>query len=160
MTQSRSSIGKYFLVVSKLLVVLGSIATFVWPSITLADEAIPVSEASVVSISKTTAPELPTSKSMMITELAESAETPPDLLPTLCLNVDLGRHHLSMDDEVVLTGLMKGRNVFVKVGTYGPEHEGNHCGGNSTMVTTDLSNMDFMKNDLYTGSLNITISTE
>jgi hypothetical protein len=36
-----------------------------------------------VSIRKTTAPELPTSKSIMITELAESAETPPGLAPDL-----------------------------------------------------------------------------
>lgn len=65
-----------------------------------------------------------------------------------------------MDDEVVLTGLIKGRTVHAKVGTYGPEEVGNYCGGNSIMVTTDLSNMGYMKNDLYTGSLNITISAE
>lgn len=109
---------------------------------------------------KTTAAKLPTSQSMMITELAENSETPLDLLPSLCLNVDLGSHHISMDNEVVLTGLIKGRTVHAKVGTYGPEDEGNYCGGDAVMVTTDLSNMDYMKNDLYTGSLNITISTE
>ncbi|MFT6304820.1 MAG: hypothetical protein ACJAY2_004024 [Pseudomonadales bacterium] len=96
----------------------------------------------------------------MFTELAESAETPPDLFPSMCLDVDLGSHHVFMDKKITLTGLLKGRTVHAKISTYGPEEEGNYCGGKSIMVTTDLSNMDYMKNDLYTGSLNITISAE
>jgi hypothetical protein len=156
----RNTIRNLFSCNSGFLVALGLVASLVWWSPSIADEAIPVFGASIVSMTKTTAAVLPTNQSMMISELAENAETPPELHPSLCLNVDLGRHHLYVDDEVVLTGLIEGRIVHAEVGMYGPEEEGNYCGGTSMMVTTDLSELDDMKNDLYTGSLNITIAAE
>jgi hypothetical protein len=126
----------------------------------MAEDTAPVFKPSRVSMRKTNAATLPTYQSMMITELTQTTESPKDTLPTLCLNVDLGRQHILIDEEVLLTGLIKGRTVLVPVGTYGPEEVGNYCGGTSTMVTTDLSNLEYVKNDLYTGSLNISIATE
>lgn len=126
----------------------------------MADDTVPVFKSSRLSMRKSNAAALPTYKSMMITELTQAAESLEDTLPSLCLNVDLGRQHILIDEEVLLTGLLEGRTVLVPVGTYGPEDIENCCDGNSTMVTTDLSNLEFLKNDLYTGSLNISIVTE
>ena len=126
----------------------------------MADEIVPAHKASIVSIQKTIAAELPTKKSMMVTNLKESVGSHKNLLPTLCLDIDLGAHHLSMEDEVTLTGLHQGRVTHATVGKYAPNDRVNTCEGNSMMITTDLSNLDDMQNDLYTGSLNITISAE
>jgi hypothetical protein len=126
----------------------------------MADDTAPIFKPSRVTMRKTNAATLPTYRSMMISELAQSAESPPDTLPSLCLDVDVGRQHILIDEEVLLTGLIKGRTVLVPVGIYGPKEKGNHCGGTSTMVTTNLSNLEYVKNDLYTGSLNISIATE
>jgi hypothetical protein len=126
----------------------------------MADDTAPVFKPSRVSIRKTNAATLPTQQSMMITELTQTAESPTETAPSLCLNVDLGRQHILIEKEVLLTGLIKGLTVLVTVGTYGPEEEENSCGGTSTMITTDLSNLGYVKNDLYTGSLNISIATE
>lgn len=96
----------------------------------------------------------------MFTNISISADADPALLSTLCLAVDLGAHHLVMEDEVELIGLKRGHTIQAKIETLEPREEGNLCSGNSMMVTTDLSDLNSMNNDLYTGDLNITISTE
>lgn len=156
----RHIIRKYGSFNSKFVAALGLAVTLLWWSSSTADEVVPAHKASIVSIQKTTAAELPTQKSMMVTNFIESGDSHKNLVPTLCLDVDLGAHHLSMEDEVTLTGVSLGRVTHASVGKYAPNDEVNTCEGNSMMITTDLSNLDDMQNDLYTGSLNIIISTE
>jgi hypothetical protein len=126
----------------------------------MADDAMRVKKPSRISMRKTNATVVPTYRSMMVSELSQRAETPAELHPTLCLNVGHGYHHLSVEDEVEMKGIIGGRTAYARIETFQPGEVGNNCSSNSMMVTADLSNLDLMNNDLYAGSLYITITTE
>jgi hypothetical protein len=125
----------------------------------LADDGISASRISEISMIKTSSPELATSQSLLTTGLSGISDQ--GLAPSFCLNVDPASHHLSFDDQILFKGQQTGNSFRAVIYASAPEkHQGARCNGSTHIVTTDISALNSIAGDLYTSSLNITISPE
>ena len=145
---------------SKLACVAGLASSFFMLNASAAQTTSYAQKKAGITITKTASKNHTATKNIIFSEIEKTKTTNTQYSP-FCIEVDLTQHHLQLERQVLLIGQSKGHIFQAEIGMYSnTDIDKKICDGASVVITTDLANIASVQDDLYLGSLNITISTE